>query len=336
MEEMIIKILRSLWPILRHVVSLSKRCKRCILSEAYVPLVNGLCPHCANTDLHKIPPLFDPAAPPDAQDRLDRYVQNHITDEPYHALLMLSGGKDSAYILDRFRKDYPDLRILCVMVNNGFMSPFAAKSAHHCAEKLKTDLFIANHEIDKFYTELRAAFLRLNGQGSYGIIDYTDGSLIFEVGKNIAQHLKIPLVIGGLTWVQAQMIIGHDDFELKKDGEPSIIFPLAVWRPNEQDIRAYVRQEGLLLDGSDDPVVSNSQLIVAMCAIDVLNLGYCSFEPEFAQLVREGKADRKTWIYNFETLEYGVRSGQLLKDVTKALSKLNLKLSDVVGNKWKK
>lgn len=30
-----------------------------------------------------------------------------------------------------------------------------------------------------------------------------------------------------------------------------------------------------------------------MSVVDVLNNGYCSFEPEFAQLVREGKTEKK-------------------------------------------
>ena len=109
------------------------------------------------------------------------------------------------------------------------------------------------------------------------------------------------------------------------------VFPLAVWRINEQEIRSIVRTLKLLLPGSDSPLVSNNALITAMSVIDVLNNGYCSFEPEFAQLVREGKTDRKTWLHTFELLEFATRKGFLAKDVNTGLGKLGITLADVAG-----
>ena len=109
------------------------------------------------------------------------------------------------------------------------------------------------------------------------------------------------------------------------------VFPLAVWRINEQEIRSIVRTLKLLLPGSDSPLVSNNALITAMSVIDILNNGYCSFEPEFAQLVREGKTDRKTWLHTVELLEFATRKGFLAKDVNAGLGKLGLTLAEVVG-----
>jgi hypothetical protein len=184
-------ILRSVWPLLRQLVPLKRRCKYCIISEAYTPLIGGLCPDCL-TQNSKFASKTDSIAPKGAQERLDALIRAHLSDAPYHALLMLSGGKDSAYILDRLRQEYPNLRLLCVTVNNGFMSPIAIKGAQHCAEKSHTDIIITNACINRFKHALKNAFLSLNGQGSYGVIDYTDGSLIFEVGKDIAKQLNIP------------------------------------------------------------------------------------------------------------------------------------------------
>lgn len=156
-----------------------------------------------------------------------------VNDNKYHALLLLSGGKDSAYMLYRLKKEYPQLRILCVAVNNGFMSSTAIKGAQFVAEKTKSDLLIVNTYINDFAEKLRQAFLDLNGQGAYGVID-------------------------------------------------------------------------------------------------ILNNGYSSFEPEFAQLIREKKADRKMWLYVFELLEFASRKGLLNKDLNICLAKLNLKISDIV------
>jgi hypothetical protein len=258
-------------------------------------------------------------------------VTAHINAEPYHAALLLSGGKDSAYILHRMQQAFPDLRMLCVCVNNGFMSPVALKNVTHVAEKLGVDLLVVNSCKQRFARVLRQAFLDLKGRGSYGVVDKADGDLIFEIGRQVALDRKIPLMLGGLSWVQLEKIFGTKDFTLAQQEGVLSIFLLAVWRTNEQEIRSIVRTLKLLLPGSDSPIVSNNALITATSVIDVLNRGYCSFEPEFAQLVREGKTDRKTWLHTFELLEFATRKGFLARDVNTALGKLGLTLADVVG-----
>jgi hypothetical protein len=133
--------------------------------------------------------------------------------------------------------------------------------------------------------------------------------------------------------VQVQRILGKDDFEIVQDSAPHLVFPLAVWRTNEQEIRRIVRSADLLPKGSDSPIVSNNVLIMTMSAVDVMNLGYCSFEPEFAQLVREGKTDRSTWLHIFELLEFATRMGAFDREITQTLARLDLSLSDVVKGK---
>lgn len=318
------------WPFARNFVRKSPRCKICILSNKCVKITDGICELCQQfkNSAQKAP--LEIEAPPEMNAQFDQILKSISHNKKYHVLLMLSGGKDSAYILDRLKIEYPNLRILCLFVNNGFSSIFATKNAFYVADKLNTDLIISNDEVPNFYKTFRDAFLNLNGQGSSGVIDFADGSKIFDIGKQVAKDLNIPYIIGGLSWVQVTQIIKINTFIEEKPDSPSIIFPLAVWRPNEQDIRDYVRKKELLIKGSDNPIVSNNDLIVAMCAIDVLNSGYCSFEPEFAQMIREGKTDRKIWLHNFELLEYATTRGYLNKDINNTLAKLNLKLSDVI------
>lgn len=319
------------WPIVRNFVSLSKRCSRCIVSERYTPLKNGLCGACLGLSGAC---AADAASPDETLKSLEadfeKMIHAHTGRGRYDAVLMLSGGKDSAYILHRLKKEFPAFKVLCVIVDNGFMSPHAVNGARHVADKLHADLMIVNSHVDEFAAVIRRAFLSLDGRGAYGVVDFADGELIFEVGRRIATELGIPLMIGGLSWVQVQMIVGIDSFALRRPGEPAQIFPLAVWRVNEQEIRAQVRALGLLPPGTDSPVQSNSDLILAMSVIDVLNLGYCSFEPEFAQMVRQGKTERKTWLHVFELLEYGVRRGFFKKDLERTLGRLDIKLSEVV------
>lgn len=320
-----------LWPVVRKFVKISKRCKTCILSEKCVPLTNGLCDQCVKSKVINKESL---EATPQTKLHFEQTIQSYIqNNNRYDGLLLLSGGKDSAYILHRLKMEFPKLKILAVMINNGFSSPVAISNAKNVAEKLKTDFFIANSNIDDFSQAFRKAFLSLNGRGSSGVVDFTDGQLIFQIGQQIACDLKIPLVIGGLSWVQVQNIVGINHFELIERKEVKIIFPLAVWRTHEQEIRKNVRDLGLLPKGSDSPIVSNNNLITTMSAIDVLNNGYCSFEPEFAQMIREGKTDRKIWLHLFELLEYATTRGLLNKELKETLSKLNLLQSDLVKGK---
>jgi hypothetical protein len=319
---------RRLWPAMRHLVGRSRRCRRCILSERYAPLADGLCPECSRPEARS---AADPAvAPSDMAARFDAVIRSHTGRGRYDAALLLSGGKDSAYILDRMRREYPELRILCVTVNNGLMSPAAMANAEHASSKLKADLLVVNDFVDEFARALREAFLNLNGRGTYGVVDRADGDLIYKIGREVAADLGIGLLIGGLSWVQLQRILGMADFERKQGDGPREVFPLAVWRTDEQEIRRTVRERGLMLPGTDSPIVSNHELIATMAVVDILNLGYSSFEPEFAQLVREGKTDRRTWLHVFELLEFAVRRGLLDRDLRRGLARLNLKVDDVI------
>lgn len=321
------------WPFARNFVRKSQRCKICILSDKCVKITSGICESCQQYQSSAQTAPIEIEAPPEMNIQFDQVLKSIQHDKKYHVLLMLSGGKDSAYILDRLKLEYPQLRILCLFVNNGFSSTFATKNAVYVSEKLNTDLVMSNDEVPNFYKIFRDAFLNLNGQGSSGVIDFADGSKIFEIGNQVAKDFDIPYIIGGLSWAQITQILKIKTFIQESPSGPATLYPLAVWRPNEQEIRDYVRRKELLIKGSDNPIVSNNDLIVSMCAIDVLNSGYCSFEPEFALMIREGKTDRKVWLHNFELLEYAATRGFLTGDINKTLAKLNLKLSDVVNKK---
>jgi hypothetical protein len=154
--------------------------------------------------------------------------------------------------------------------------------------------------------------------------------MIFDVGCRAAADQGIPLVLSGLSWVQLQHIVGIGGDSFTLGDVPRQVFPLAVWRTGEQEIRAEVRRRGLVLPGHDSPLATNSDLVLPMSVVDVLNLGYCSFEPEFAQLAREGKTDRRLWRGVFESLEHGVRTGRLVADADRVLARLGLTVGQVV------
>ena len=75
--------------------------------------------------------------------------------------------------------------------------------------------------------------------------------------------MGVPILLGGLSWVQLQKIVGTDDFELPSNSGVRRVFPIAAWRPSEQEIRKLVREKELVAKGFDSPVVSNNNLILS-------------------------------------------------------------------------
>lgn len=323
------------WPLHRRLVrGLARRCRRCVISERCAPLDRqGVCRACAEAGPSLRVEPASPSASQAMQAEFDALLRGMAGKGPaYDAALLLSGGKDSAYILYRLRKQYPDLRLLCILVDNGFMARRAMENAAHVAEAMRSDLLVDRGHIPEFAGTLRQAFVSLRGRGAYEVIDRADGDLIFQTGRAITGRMGIPLLVNGLSWVQMQRIFGvREGFDLPPRGPFREVCPLAVWRPGEQDIRRMVVERGLIPAGNDSPLATNSALVTPMSVIDVLNLGYCSFEPEFSQLVREGKTDPWLWRNIFELLEYGVRTGRLVRDADEILSRLQLTVGEIVS-----
>lgn len=321
---------KYMWPIHRFFVrGLSRRCKKCILSEKYTKLdKNGICEECKKP--HIIPE--DIVASDVIQDEFKKKVNAYASSESmYHGIFMLSGGKDSAFVLHKLKTDFPNLRLLCVNIDNGFASPISLENVEHISKKLEVDSIIVRSYYERFKDAFRLAFLQLgSGKKSYEIVDFADGNIIYDIGKNIAKEMGIPIVFCGLSGIQAKMILNTDGFEIINQDEPNIIFPLAAWCTSEKEIFEQVKNLNLVSKGNDSPLVTNNYMIATMCIIDIMNNGYCSFEPEFASLVRDGKADRKKWFYIYEMLEHATRKRWLEKDVIKNLGKLELSIKDVV------
>ncbi|MFT4582956.1 MAG: 3'-phosphoadenosine 5'-phosphosulfate sulfotransferase (PAPS reductase)/FAD synthetase [Gammaproteobacteria bacterium] len=325
-----------IWPIQRHFTNkLTLRCKNCALSSHHTPLDQaGLCTFCveyAQQPMHQ-----DAAQLEDQSLGLKEFLAPYCDESPersYDALVLLSGGKDSAYILHRLQQEFADLRILTVMVDNGFTSPVALSNAEFVANKLGVDFLLLRSHVQQFRQNLRQAFADLNGKSAYGAIDYVDGTMIFDAAKKLANDFHIPLMISGLSWAQLEQIAGiensftqtHDHIKLVE------VFPLCAWKTEEHAVRKYVQDKALIPKGKDSPVVTNSDLILPMCVVDILNLGYCSFEPEFSQMIREGKALKEQWRNTFELLEYGVKTGRLVSEANKTLRKIDLSIDEVIG-----
>ena len=113
-----------IWPAQRLVAKVSRRCSRCILSEKCSPLQDGVCEHCRATKTEHRTDITETAETVVGLNEFSQEVEAQIGKgrSRYDALLLLSGGKDSAYVLHKMRTTFPTLRILCLTVDNGFMN----------------------------------------------------------------------------------------------------------------------------------------------------------------------------------------------------------------------
>lgn len=339
------------WPVMRRVVRgrLSERCQVCVLSARAAPLQDGVCEECRRASADASLPERSAASSVELHRQLDDILAAHAggKSRAYDALVLFSGGKDSAYLVERLRREQPRLRMLLLTVDNTFMSPVALENVETLVSKLGVDHVVLRPSATLTKKIFAYAFTHLNERGCSGTVDQFDGDLIHDVARNYAAQHGIPLVLSGISRTQVERILGLASFESPRERErarrevvadirldelldedelrffwdgtkwpeeriPRFLFPFYVWDLDEEAIKAEVARRGLIPHGDQSPIVTNSELVPLMGVVDVLTLGYSSFEPEFARMVRRGKADRRQWLHTFELLEYSAMTGRLL------------------------
>jgi hypothetical protein len=299
---------------------------------------------------------------------LDQVLQSHQGSGrgQYDALVLFSGGKDSAYLLHRLTTHYPSLRLLAATIDNGFFNPVAMKNAAKILQRIDgVDHMVFKPDASLYRTTFRHALTHLDDGGCYATVDRMDGDLAFDIGRNLAASLGIPLMIAGLSPTQVERIFGLRWFETDRSVErskrtrsagfrlediyatrelaywwdgtawpddriPRVLYPFCAWPYREEEVRDEVVRLGLIDPGQDNPLVTNNDTIPVMFAVDSCQLGYSSFEPEFADLVREGKADRNGWLNLFQSLEYLAARGQFLpRGIDQTLRQIGLTHQEV-------
>jgi hypothetical protein len=354
--------IKRVWPVQRRLVSrqLYRRCTRCILNECYTTISprSGLCSLCEQGS--------ESAAAGEPwngmKGELDELVRSAMRDHPdarFHALMLFSGGKDSCYMLLRLAQEFPGLRILCLSVDNTFMSPFAIDNVNMAIERSGAAHMWTRIPAELSQKMFRFALLHDDRADRMGLVDFFDGELISDIARDTAHRFGIPLVMMGLSREQVQRILGLDTFywpqahESKPRTEVAgidldevftkaeqrwwwrgadasappaqFLFPLATWEQGEEEIKRQVQESGLLEGATLDPLLTNHALIFPMVVMDYIRYGYFTYEPEFAEMIRTGRARREDWIALVEVFEYAAKTGRgLPPSFDSALHRLGL------------
>lgn len=288
----------------------------------------------------------------------------------YDAIVLFSGGKDSVGMVYRLRRDYPSLRLLLMTWDNGFYSSVALERSLEIAQKLDIDHIRYKPSSSLYKTLYRFTLQNVGTKGSYQTVDRLDGTLNQFLGFHYAYTMDIPLVLAGVDFAQEQIMQFHTYYEMPfedmcsrvlldrmerrsgfkiadifneqdqnlfwngvgKDRSriPRYILPLVAWRPDKSAVRSDPEVQRLLPKKDSSPILTNNQVLAVMTAIDIKTIGYCSFEPEFAEMIRYRENDPIYWRNVFELVELAVKRRFLLeRTIAKVLKKLGLSSAQV-------
>lgn len=359
--------IKKIWPRVRFIFlnSISVRCKKCILNEkaATIDSRTGLCQFCLASHMEFTSKINWPEKKQELNQLILQTLEAH-SQAPFHGLVLFSGGKDSCYMLTRLKKEFPQMRLLCLAVDNTFMSPFAVRNINESIAREGQPLMWVRISRDLAREMFRFSLRRNIKDEPMGLLDYLDGELISDIARTLAHKLKIPMVFMGLSSEQVERILKLESFEhpyekefqarthirnisieeifvqdhrhwwwkgAEKSAPPArFIFPLATWNVSEEVIVSEVERSGLLKGAKLDPMLTNHDLILPMIITDYIRHGYFTYEPEFAEKIRSGRAKRQDWISLFEFLEYTSRTGKALPPLfDKTLKSLNLTRSEL-------
>jgi len=288
----------------------------------------------------------------------------------YDALVLFSGGKDSVYMLSRLRKEYPALRVLLMTWDNGFYSKLSLQRCSEVAARLDLDHIVYKPRSSVYKTLYCYTLKHVEMKGSYQTVDRLDGTLNQMLGFYFAYDMNIPLVLAGVDFAQELIMQFHsyfvmpfedmcsrtltdrmerrsgfkigdifteEDQKLFWDGTgkdpdrvPQYVLPFVAWRPDKAAILDELEREDLMPEKDSSPILTNNQVLSIMTAIDIKTIGYCSFEPEFAEMIRFRENDPVYWRNAFEMAEFGARNKIFLqRTVSKVLRKLDLTFQEV-------
>lgn len=358
-------IAKKLWWIVYPFIKgkLSRRCKECVLNENFTSLnEQQICEYCENKDNTNVLKSGNSSQDYEVDKIIGEYVKK---GSRWDALVLFSGGKDSSFLLWKLNELYPELRVLALLVNTGFMSPVALENAENVIKKFNVD-FITHQPNPKFTNSVfKFGFQHIQQQKNYSVVDLLDGQIIFDSARNMATSFDIPIIICGLAKNQVENVYGDVGFEFTEEQEvnpvesqlkislneafseeenlywynrnnlkgriaPRFLLPMVEWDYSEEQIVKTVEKQNLIEEKHSSPLLTNNALIPLISVAEINLRGYTSFEVEFAKTIREGKASRKYWLRIFQLAEYSAITGRLLsKSADRVLSQLGLRKIDL-------
>lgn len=340
-----------------------KRCRVCLL-PAEVPGANlnvsGVCAFCRQHDSAEPTVGPDPALREDLEKTLREARRNRQSE--YDCLVPLSGGKDSCLLLYRLKHDY-GLRVLAFTSNIDLPAP-AWSNIRTSLARLEID-HLVHAPAPGFLRKLfRYLLCNQEARGAVYTVSYVYAPLFEGEAIRVAIEKNIPLILAGYSPGQPEpermryefspRLIQEEDWtppHLKECEEfsedelryfynpanqrtsrfPRYLAPFHAWDYDQNDVMRQVKALGLVRKSRHaNPVVSNYPINWLMMYSDLLHFGYNPYAPEFAALIREGKASRSQWRVLAPMVDFMIRNRVLLgSEVSRNMKWLGLREADL-------
>jgi hypothetical protein len=344
-----------------------KACVRCLLPAA-VPgseIDNGgVCTPCRSFDRAR--ESEDEEACRQREEDLEEALRSARGSGRYDVLVCLSGGKDSLYLLHRLKVDY-GLRVLA-FTTDANIPEVAWKSIRRAIRMLGVDHFVYRPP-EGFYRKLFGHLLKnQEPRGAVYTVSYVYAPL-FE-GDALAAALEkgIPFVCAGyspgqpeparMVYEFSRRLIAETDWTppgLRASGAfdegelarfwnpkrypigtvfPRFLAPLHAWPYDQAEISRRVVTLGLVEKKAHaNPIFSNYPVNWLLMYADLMRFGYNPYAPEFAALIRRGKASRSQWKIVAPILDAMIRHKVLLgREIVRQLNDLGLAEGELAVN----
>ncbi len=347
------------------------KCRNCLIPAAVAGITinptSGLCNRCLQYTAAR-----GASAQREEQRRMQETdLEKALADcrgkSEYDCLVPFSGGKDSVYLLHKLKRDY-GLKILAFTVNSN-IPDLAWENIKRTLQLLDID-HISYSPRAEFYRKLFHYLLKnQEARGAVYSISYVYAPLFEGDAIRIAIEKNIPLILAGYSPGQPEpermlyefspRLISKINWTppaLRQSGEfndeelnrfydparypkgtefPRYLAPFHAWQYDQDQVMRSVVELGLVQSKKHaSPVHSNYPVNWLLMYSDLKAFGYNPYEPEFADLIREGKARRNYWrltmpLVNF-MLRHRVGGG---REVTRSLQVLGLREEDLRINK---
>ena len=306
-----------------------KKCKRCLLPAA-VPGsdidARGVCKPCRE---------YSPkSASVEETERVRREQDLHAALEAsrgvgqYDCLVPFSGGKDSAWLLHKLVVEHR-MRVLAFTVDVN-IPDVAWKNIRKTVAKLGCDLLTYTPPSDFYRKLFRYLLCNQEARGAVYTVSYVYAPLFEGDAIKVALEKNIPLILAGYSPGQpepermlyefSRKLIERTDWTppgLRASGQftsaelsrffnpraypegtqfPRYLAPFHAWPYNQDEVMRLVVEKGLIQSTRNaSPIFSNYPINWLMMYSDLRNFGYNPYAPEFATLIREGKAKLSEW-----------------------------------------